>query len=631
MSSYPTSSHATLEKSSLKYAERGKPTFPCRSDKAPATPNGFKDASVDPERLAELWRKYPGQKMGMPTGGWSGVFVLDEDRIGAVDELPGQMPETLTVRTPRGRHYYLTHVEGITNRRGSLPGGIDVRGEGGYVMVPPSFGYEFENRAPVADAPEWLLDLIRTEPEREPRPGSSFGIADDGEPIPEGGRDEALTRVAGRLHDGTRDLARLEDDLQTVNEGRCLPPLPFGQVRKIARSVFRYEPCKPGGPTPETVAALARVEAVITSGEWKGKGGKTRRSIAVAWLKIAREHAYLDADGNPTLDVAYRPLALEAAVSRRTAMKQAREMDVFRVNGEGSQSGKSGKITFLLPPAPIFTTLPTEGVVESSRRGCEDSRAPFTASRLRWSSPPRKRGKRGVVSGTRRVRESVAAKARDAVERLGKSCEHAVDLTEAAGGVMRLAALAAALGVSRTRDLTRRRNPKTGKGRDGIVTKLVAVGVMEVSEAGDTATLATEWLDALNEERERSGEVALFRRDMAQYNRERDGYRNRSRGGAPADTHEVKPAADGYIGELHLVEEPDQHDPVISSLAEAVRDYLDKNPSDARRSPYWIGTTLWCYDLFDGKPTVEETVAAIEELGGAAYLEEILKRARGAA
>lgn len=609
----------------MKYAERGKPTFPCRSDKAPATPNGFKDASVDPERLADLWRQYPGQKMGMPTGGRSGVLVVDEDRIGAVDELPGRMPETLTVRTPRGRHYYLTHVEGITNRRGSLPAGIDVRGDGGYVMVPPSFGYEFENRGPVADAPEWLLDLIRAEPEREPRPGGSVAVADDGGAIPEGGRNQAVTRIVGTLHDGTRGLPQLEEDALAVNEARCLPPLSAEEVRKIARSVFRYEPCRPvaGDRVPETAAALARVEQAIANTVYRGKGGKTRRSLAVAWLKIARKHAYLDENGNPSLDVGYRQWALEAAVSRRTAMDQAGKMEVFRTHGEGSQSGKSGTITFLLPPAPIFTTLPTEGHIEG---GCEDSRTPYTSPRLRWSSPPRKSGKRGVVTGTRRVRQSLGSKARDAVERLGKSCENAVDDVEAAGGALRLDDLAAKLGVKRARDLTRRVNPKTGKGRDGFVTKLVAAGVFEVH--GDTVTLVDEWLEALNKERDRAGEIALFRRDMAQYNRERDGYRNRFQHPAPADT---PPAADGYIGDLHLVEEPDQPADAVSPLAEAVRDYLDNHPADARQSPYWIGATLWSYDLYDGKPTAEETGAAIEELGGTVYLEETLGRARGAA
>jgi hypothetical protein len=365
---------------------------------------------------------------------------------------------------------------------------------------------------------------------------------------------------------------------------------------------------------------------VITATVYKDKGGKTRRSLAVAWLKMARKHAYLDENGNPSLDVGYRQWALEAAVSRRTAMDQARKMEVFRVDGEGSQSGKSGTITFLLPPAPIFTTLPTEVLVEG---GCEDWRAPFTAPRLRWSSPPRKSGKRGVVTGTRRVRQSLGSKARDAVERLGKSCENAVDDVEAAGGAMRLDDLAAKLGVKRARDLTRRVNPKTGKGRDGFVTKLVAAGVFEVH--GDTVALVDEWLEALNEERERSGEIALFRRDIAQYNRERDGYRNRSMRRSPAVVHDAPLVADGHIGELHLVEEPIQHDPAVSLLAEAVRDYLEKNPSDARRTPYWIGTTLWSFDLFDGKPTAEETGAAIEDLGGAAYLEETLRRARGAA
>lgn len=376
---------------------------------------------------------------------------------------------------------------------------------------------------------------------------------------------------------------------------------------------------------PETAAALARVEMIISTTVYRGKGGKTRRSLAVAWLKIARKHAYLDENGNPSLDVGYRQWALEAAVSRRTAMDQARKMEVFRVDGEGSRSGKSGTITFLLPPRQSSPLYP-QGYIQ---RGCEDWRAPFTAPRLRWSSPPRKSGKRGVVTGTRRVRQSLGSKARDAVERLGKSCENAVDAVEDAGGSMRLDDLAAKLGVKRARDLTRRVNPKTGKGRDGFVTKLVTAGVFEVH--GDTVSLVDEWLEALNEERERSGEIALFRRDLAQYNRESDGYRNRSRRGAPADAHDPTPEADGHIADLHLVDEPDQHNPAISPLAEAVRDYLDKNPWDARRSPYWIGATLWSFDLFDGKPTPAETGAAIEELGGAAYLEERLRRVKGVA
>jgi hypothetical protein len=52
---------------------------------------------------------------------------------------------------------------------------------------------------------------------------------------------------------------------------------------------------------------------------------------------------------------------------------------------------------------------------------------------------------------------------------------------------------------------------------------------------------------------------------------------------------------------------------------------------DARQPAGWIGSTLWTYELFDGKPTPAEAKAAIEELGGAAYLDAKLNQAKGAA
>ena len=90
---------------------------------------------------------------------------------------------------------------------------------------------------------------------------------------------------------------------------------------------------------------------------------------------------------------------------------------------------------------------------------------------------------------------------------------------------MEIPALAAALDVKRPRDLTRRKNLETGKGRDGIVTRLEAVGVLTV--VGDTVILTEDWLEALDRERERAGEIALYQRDMLKYNRESKAYRNR--------------------------------------------------------------------------------------------------------
>ncbi len=229
------------------------------------------------------------------------------------------------------------------------------------------------------------------------------------------------------------------------------------------------------------------------------------------------------------------------------------------------------------------------------------------------------------------MRTGLAPKKRDAVIRLGKSCERAVDVLEAAGGTMTLADLADDLNVKRPRDLTRRKNPKTGKGRDGFVTRLAGVGALDVT--GDSVSLREDWLGALDREREASGEMALYRRDMAAYNRERDGYRNRDK---PLVS---EPTAVGLEAVRRSREKTREHrrenlvgwveetTTKLSPLAVAVRDYLDRNPHDARQMPGWIGSTLWCFDLYPDKATPAEMKDAIEELGGSAYLDTKLKKA----
>ncbi len=530
MESYPEYV-SMIHQAALKYAGKGKPVFPCKPNKAPYTPRGFKDATTNPAQVTALWTRYRGEKIGMPTGSRSGVFIVDVDRLEALEELDPELRQelnkTFTIRTPSGGlHFYLNHVDGLTNRTGALPDGIDIRGDGGYVIVMPSEGYTVEHRAPIADAPDRLLEVLKDEPERKSSgPGRSrSSIADDGEPIPDGSRNETLASIAGRLHDGTRDLSQLEDELLDINEARCIPPLPDDQVRRIARSIYRYEPCRPARrkPNEETVQALAVIERELLAREWKGQSGKTAYSICVALLKLAREYGTRVEDG-VRVEVSARQLALKAAVSRRTIANKVKDMGgILRPDNENAEPGKSGAIVLLLPRATLHHSTHRG----SSRGGCAKLRAPLTAPRLRWSSPAR-RARRGVTPQTCRVRDGIISKKRDAVVRLGKSCERVMDRLETAGGSMTLSNLADAIDVKRPRDLTRRKNMQTGKGRDGFVTRLEDVGVLEV--VGETVSLTEEWLEALDRERERSGEIELFKRDMAQYNRERDGYRNRDK------------------------------------------------------------------------------------------------------
>lgn len=154
--------------------------FPCKSNKKPVTTNGFKNATKDPGEIRKLFARETAAFIGMPTGGdWTGVFVLDvDDKEGRrgnewLDTKP-VLPRTRTVRTQSGgRHFYFNwpgqKVKCSNDEHGP---GIDVRGDGGYVIVPPSAGYEVVDDAAIADAPAWLVALM-CPPPPAPRPAAA--------------------------------------------------------------------------------------------------------------------------------------------------------------------------------------------------------------------------------------------------------------------------------------------------------------------------------------------------------------------------------------------------------------------------------------------------------------------------
>src|SRR4051794_13606689 len=130
----------------LQLATRGLLVFPCwPHDKRPATAHGVKDATVDPNLIDRWWRQRPDFNIGVATGAVSKILVVDIDDLEAEVELKkleiehSILPATVESVTARGRHLFFRWPErDVRNSAGKVAPGLDIRGNGGFVVVPPS-------------------------------------------------------------------------------------------------------------------------------------------------------------------------------------------------------------------------------------------------------------------------------------------------------------------------------------------------------------------------------------------------------------------------------------------------------------------------------------------------------------
>ncbi len=141
---------------------RGVPCFPCRADKRPATPRGYKDATSDRATVEELWKACPGPLIGVPTGKLSGFDVLDIDARHRGDmwfrEHRSRLPSTLAHRTRSGGiHLFFQHVGGLRCSAGRVANGVDIRADGGYVIWWPAVRLAVLADVASAPWPDWML------------------------------------------------------------------------------------------------------------------------------------------------------------------------------------------------------------------------------------------------------------------------------------------------------------------------------------------------------------------------------------------------------------------------------------------------------------------------------------------
>jgi hypothetical protein len=223
--------------------------------KHPRTEHGLRDATTSQEIIREWWRRWPNSNIGVVTGTRSGLLVLDVDvkhggdvSLADLGREHGELPLTPEAITGGGGRHIVFRYPGymeVRNSAGLLSPGLDIRGEGGYIVAPPSAhasGRRYRwgdghhpDDAELAAPPAWLLALIAARSNgHDPAPVLD-GV------IPESRRNTTLTSLAGSMRRRGASDSSILAALRGEND-RCRPPLGDAELRAIARSVSRYPP-----------------------------------------------------------------------------------------------------------------------------------------------------------------------------------------------------------------------------------------------------------------------------------------------------------------------------------------------------------------------------------------------------
>jgi P4 family phage/plasmid primase-like protien len=175
----------TLLGAALAYAKRGWSVIPLHpNEKLPLIKwTSYQSQRATEDNIYTWWQHAPNANVGIVTGTISNIVVLDVDGAKGWEAIvdQGGVEVTLTASTARGQHLYFMHPGfEIRNFVGALPE-LDFRGDGGYVVAPPSIHpssavYTWitdPDTAPIAEISTWLLDLVQGQPSRSGKSNDS--------------------------------------------------------------------------------------------------------------------------------------------------------------------------------------------------------------------------------------------------------------------------------------------------------------------------------------------------------------------------------------------------------------------------------------------------------------------------
>jgi len=247
-----------VEQAALEYLERGWSVIPLRpQDKRPATRwQEYQSRRADRAQVRNWLRRWPDANIGVVTGIVSGLIVVDVDpkhggdqSLARLEQTHGPLPRTVEAVTGGGGHHlYFSHPGGLIHNMVGLAPGIDLRGDGGYVVAPPSLhasgrcyswvvGCEPQSM-PLAALPGWLLGEVAGAALRASHPLSHWRrLVREG--VVQGERNNSIASLAGHLLWHGVDPDVVLELLLCWNAQRCRPPLPEEEVLRTVESITR--------------------------------------------------------------------------------------------------------------------------------------------------------------------------------------------------------------------------------------------------------------------------------------------------------------------------------------------------------------------------------------------------------
>ena len=232
--------------------------------KHPVATNGIHSATTDADWVISLLASNPDYNLAVAMGRASGIIDLDLDSAKAIDDARalGGIDGTLSFKSGRpesGLHclfrYPDIREEDQVRNAVEIGTKMDVRGDGGYAVVPPSThasgrAYEWVNPPELFDPqaiPNWLYERLVFDPINPVR------VEEDTSPIAEGGRNDYLFRRASKLRADSLSIEAIRAAVHAENKTRCDPPLDHAEVETIVESALAYEPGHTGAHAKQQV------------------------------------------------------------------------------------------------------------------------------------------------------------------------------------------------------------------------------------------------------------------------------------------------------------------------------------------------------------------------------------------